>query len=187
MVRATAMTDQEFEQLALDDPSAHWELWCGRPRRKPAMTTRHNDVAEDLNGMLWVQLDRKRYRVRTNAGHVYRPEQSYFIPDVFVVPRDSLEPAREQEDRLEAYSVPLPLVVEVWSRSTGRYDQRTKLEEYRRRGDREIWFIHPYNRTLTAWRIQPDGSYTEQVIRGGKLRPIALPGVEIDLDSLLGL
>ncbi len=34
----------------------------------------------------------------------------------------------------------------------GRVDVESKLPDYRRRGDLEVWRIHPYERTLTAWR-----------------------------------
>src|SRR3712207_8267863 len=49
------------------------------------------------------------------------------------------------------------------------------------RGDLEIWRIHPYERTLTAWRRQPDGSYGEAVHTLGIIHPVALPNVAIDL------
>ena len=60
-------------------------------------------------------------------------------------------------------------MVEIWSRTTGDYDYdiTAKLPSYRERGDAEIWLIHPYERTLTAWRRQPDGSYAEETYRGG--------------------
>jgi Uma2 family endonuclease len=90
----------------------------------------------------------------------------------------------EQPGSLDAYSDPLPLVVEVWSPSTGDYDIRAKIPVYRQRGDEGIRFIHPFGRTLTAWRRQADGSYLETTYRGGLVRPIALPGVVIDLDTL---
>ena len=54
------------------------------------------------------------------------------------------------------------------------YDIATKLQGYRERGDAEIWFIHPYERTLTAWRRQPDGSYAEETYRGGVV-PVDFP------------
>ena len=76
-------------------------------------------------------------------------------------------------------------MVEVWSPSTGHYDFATKLQGYRERGDAEIWFIHPYERTLTAWRRQPDGSYAEETYRGGPVPVVSLPGVVIDFDALL--
>lgn len=79
---------------------------------------------------------------------------------------------------------PLPQVVEVWSRTTAAYDYAVKLQAYRDRGDQEIWYIHPYERTLTAWRRQPDGSYNEEVYRGGIVPVTFLPGVTIDFDNL---
>ena len=78
----------------------------------------------------------------------------------------------------------MPLVVEVWEPPTPEYDAATKLPGYRDRGDREIWHLHPDDRTLTAWRRRPDGGYAEAVSRGGLVRPAFLPGVVIDLDVL---
>jgi len=75
-------------------------------------------------------------------------------------------------------------VAEVWSPSTGRNDARTKLPEYQARGDAAIWFIHPYERTLTAWRRQPDGTSTRTPYHAGVVEPVALPGVRIKLDEL---
>lgn len=178
------MSDEAFERLALGDPDGHWELYSGVPRRKPAMTFEHDDVAQNLGVAIHTQLDRREYRVRTGLGHVRRPTRSYFIPDVFVIPRAAFEPKRGHPDELESYIEPLPLIVEVWSRSTGGYDVSDKLAEYQRRGNTEIWLIHPYERTLTAWRRQPDGSYNQTVITEGIVRPVALPGVAIDLAAL---
>jgi len=59
------------------------------------------------------------------------------------------------------------------------------VQGYRERGDAEIWFIHPYERTLTAWRRQPDGTYREDLYRGGLISVVSLPGVTIDFDALL--
>ena len=78
----------------------------------------------------------------------------------------------------------MPFVAEVWSPSTGDYDVEEKLREYQRRGDPEIWRIHPYERSLTAWRRRPDGTYEQTVQRGGTVQPVALTGVTIDLDAI---
>ena len=61
------------------------------------------------------------------------------------------------------------------SRSTGYYDVDAKLPEYQRRGDLEIWRIHPYERTLIAWRCQADGSYTESLYTSGTVQSAATP------------
>jgi Uma2 family endonuclease len=177
------VSEQKFLRLALGDPDGHWELHCGNPRQKPSMTAAHNDIMLYLALQLGQQLDREDFRVRSNAGHVRRSAENYYIPDVFVVPTALVRPLLPTH-RLETYAVPLPLVVEVWSPSTGDYDVKTKLLEYERRGDLEIWLIHPFERTLTAWRHQPDGSYAETRFEGGQVRPVALPGVTIDLDAL---
>ena len=79
----------------------------------------------------------------------------------------------------------MPLVVEVWSPSTGDYDVEVKLREYQQRGDAEIWRIHPYERTLTTWRLQPAGSYEQTVYSTGIIQLVALPGVEIEIGRLV--
>ena len=177
------VSSKTFEQLVLEDSDRHWELHHGRLVEKPAMTWEHNITARNLIADLSAQFNRGAYQVAGNAGHVSRPEESYYIPDVFVIPRDMPRRLR-QPRRMEAYPEPLPLVVEIWSPSTGAYDVDGKLPEYQQRGDREIWRIHPYERTLIAWRRQPDGSYTETLFTEGSIEPVALPDVRIDLASL---
>lgn len=178
------MTEAEFRRLALEEPDAKWELFDGEPRRKPGMTWEHDDVAMYLAISLGNQLDARVYRVRSQAGHVRRIPGRYFIPDVFVVPMAQAPSSRGQPGVLEEHERPLPLVVEIWSKSTGPYDVRTKLASYRERGDYEIWFVHPYNRTITIWRRQPDGTYDETTVRGGEIEPSAFPNVTVDFDAL---
>ena len=64
--------------------------------------------------------------MRHNAGHVRKSSDSYYIPDVFVIPDELTLPLRGRMV-LETYASPLPLVVEVWSHSTGDYDVEFKL------------------------------------------------------------
>ncbi len=177
------VSEKTFLKLALEEPN-QWELHCGELRRKPPMTFQHNEVAHDLGFRLAAQLDRSRYHIRIGMGHVRRSAENYYIPDVFVIPIALTYALRGRQDLLEAYGDPLPLVVEVWSPSAGDYDYDSKVPEYQRRGDLEIWRIHPFDRTLIAWRKQPDGTYVESHYDGGIVEPIALPGVTIDLDTL---
>lgn len=178
------VSEETYRRVALENPEGWWELHCGRLVRKPAMTIEHGWVARTLAILLHEQLGRADYEVVINAGRVYRSPRWYFIPDVFVVPMDRVRQLRAQPDALEVYEEPLPLVVEVWSPSTGDYDVGEKLSEYQRGGDLEIWRIHPYEQTLTAWRQQPDGTYSQTVYRGGTVQPAALPNVTINLDAL---
>lgn len=178
------VTAEEYERIALGDPGRKWELHHGRLREKPGMTWDHVDAITELVYFLRHQLDRREFRVHVDNSRLRRSTGNYFIPDVAVIPIRLGQDLRGRKDRLETYDAPLPLVVEVWSPSTGTYDLAEKLAEYQGRGDAEIWRIHPYDHTLTAWRRQPDGSYTETVFTGGMVRPVALPNVAIDLDTL---
>jgi Uma2 family endonuclease len=184
MATETRISNETYEKLALEESDRTWELWDGHLREKPAMTAAHEWLGEKLGYLLMSQLDWSEYQVRSNKGRVHRPGATYFVPDVFVVPTAAVTPFLPMEEVLEVYDQPLPLVVEIWSRSTGGYDVEEKLAVYKARGDLEIWYIHPYERTLTAWRRRPDGRYDEAVYTEGIVRPIALPAVAIDLAVL---
>ena len=186
MVVQRRISTQAYLRLALRDPDGHWELHHGTPWEKPGMSFTHNHLWLRLSILLDQQLDRDVYEVGANGGRVRISADQYYIPDVFVVPVALTTELRQRADILEAYEAPLPLVVEVWSPSTGAYDIAKKVAGYQQRGDQEIWHIHPYDKTLTAWRRQPDGTYTETSYRGGPIEPASLPGVVIDLDALLG-
>jgi Uma2 family endonuclease len=176
------VSEETYRRVVLDDPTGGWELVCGRLRQKPIMTTEHEDVALNLVAELVLQLPRQEYaigqsiRLRVSTG-------SYYVPDVCVVPRAYVRRLREHPGTFAVYTDPVPFVAEVWSPSTGEYDVDTKIPEYRLRRDQETWRLHPYERTLIAWRLQPDGTYIETSYTGA-VHPAFLPNVAIDLDTL---
>ncbi len=181
------VTEKTYEQVALEDPGGQWELVCGRLRSKPPMTHAHNTLGFELAVMIHAQVDRREYETKFNAPRARLSSGSSYIPDVMVVPRRATEAIRGRSDVLESYPAPLPLVVEVWSPSTGEYDVETKFPGYRERGDLEVWRLHPYERTLTRWVREADGRYAETVLTAGTVRLAALPAVIIDLDELFSL
>jgi Uma2 family endonuclease len=186
MAIETHISNDAYERLALAEPDRKWELRDGVLREKPGMTYAHNTIEARLGILLGQQLDWEEYEVRIDAGRVHRPTSTYFIPDIFVFPKVLARPFIVQETLLEVYDQPLPLVIEVWSRSTGTYAVAEKLAVYKQRGDLEVWYIHPYEKTLTAWRRQPDGMYSEETFRDGVVTLAALPDVAIDLNTLFG-
>jgi Uma2 family endonuclease len=147
------------------------------------MSWDHGRAITQLISLLDHQLDPEEFQVFTEL-RVRRSVTTVLVPDVMVVPTAYGTPFQGRPGTLAIFSEPLPLVVEVWSASTGDYDIETKIPVYRQRGDREIWRLHPYERTLTRWQRQPDGSYRETIHRGGIVALMALPGVTIDLDYL---
>jgi Uma2 family endonuclease len=179
------VSEATYLQLVMEDPDNRWELHDGCLVWKPDdMTTEHNQIGYRLTSQLIRQLDESEYEVRPGSSRTRTEQGSYYIPDLFVVPLRLVNQLKERPGTLEVYNEPLPFVTEVWSPSTGRYDVNSKLPEYQRRGDAEIWRIHPYDRTVTAWRKQPDGIYIESVHTSGTIHLIALPDVTIDLDKL---
>jgi Uma2 family endonuclease len=182
MATVTHLSEQEYRELVLTDDHL-WELWDGILLEKPPMSMVHNRVAFFLGHLLQAQLDRGEYRITVNGDRARLSSGTFYIPDVMVIPAAYQDPIDPRG--LGIYADPLPLVVEIWSPSTGEYDFETKLAGYRARGDLEIWCLHPYNRTLTVWRRQPDGSYADEHYTGGIVAIASLPGVTIDLDALL--
>jgi Uma2 family endonuclease len=180
---ATVVSAEEYERIALAEPERRWELHAGRLVEKPPMSQGHDLGQLELVTQLIQQLDPKTYKVQF-AAKLRRGDGNYFIPDVCVIPVSMIEPDRERRRRLNVYADPVPLVVEVWSPSTGDYDIEVKLAEYQRRGDQEILRLRYFERTLSTWRRQPDGSYVETEIHDRAVSPVAFPWVTIDLDAV---
>ena len=178
------VTQETYQRVVLEDPEGRWELHRGRLREKPAMSYGHNRALVELAHQLLSQLDKREFEVGINTLRTRRADETYNIPDVAVVPVSLASRFRASRHALEVYDAPLPLVVEVWSPSTGDYDVDAKLPEYMRRGDREIWRLHPFERSLRVWQRRADGGYDEMVNHGGRIAPASLPGVSIDLDAL---
>jgi Uma2 family endonuclease len=106
------------------------------------------------------------------------------LPDVYIVPR---HPIVTPLDEFEVFVDPLPFLAEVWSPSTGGYDIDKKLPEYRKSGDREIWRLHPFEKSVTAWRRQSDGDYTETVLTSGIVHLHALPEIRVRIEKLFDI
>jgi Uma2 family endonuclease len=176
------ISEEAYQKFVLSGVDGSWELHDGRLVEKPAMTFRHGQIPMLLGHFLLSQLDRDAYAVVSEL-RVRKSSATVFMPDLMVVPTAYSEEIRDRPV-LAIFSDPLPLVVEVWSPSTGDYDVDAKVPVYQQRGDLEIWRIHPYERTVTSWQRQPDGSYQETIHRGGIVTPVALPGVAIDLETL---
>jgi Uma2 family endonuclease len=173
-----------FEQLALEDGDARWELDRGVLRQKPDMSMQHNRAMFELGFQIRSQVLTDVFSVRVNGSHLALGGDSFYIPDVCVVPVELEREFEGAADRLETYALPLPFVAEVWSPSTGSYDVTTKLQRYQLRGDAEIWLVHPFEYTVRAWIRRENTGYEERQYRDGSISLIAVPDVQIDIDAL---
>ena len=48
MAIVNRISEQEYRELALNDPDFLWELWDGVPVEKPLMSMKHDDVSFHL-------------------------------------------------------------------------------------------------------------------------------------------
>jgi Uma2 family endonuclease len=77
-------------------------------------------------------------------------------------------------------------VAEVLSPNTAGHDQIVKLPAYERAGVREVWLIHPIDRTLAIYQLEA-GRFGRATILElkGQTQLTAVPGVAIDWDQVL--
>ena len=177
------VSEATYRKLAEEDFESGWELVCGELRRKPGMTMAHNTIARIVTHLIQPQLALDDYEVAPNQARLRLPAGNHYVPDVVVIPT-SVKPAHKDETGVETYPEPMPLIVEVWSPSTGSYDVETKLRDYQERGDAEIWRIDARDRSITSWVRQSDGSYAERRYTRGAIRLAGLPGVTLDVAEL---
>jgi Uma2 family endonuclease len=178
-----ALTAETYRRVVSESPEGVWELHHGRLTEKPTMSFRHHDSTSVVAFRLMGQLDFSQFRVHINGARLERSAESYFVPDVAVIPVELIPDNIDDPRTLDFYDRPLLLVIEVCSPSTGDYDIDAKIPEYRARGDQEIWRLHAYDRAAIVWRRRPDGTYQEIHVTEGYLDPASLPGVSIALSD----
>ncbi len=182
-----SITKTTFRAVAMEDTEGLWELHQGKLGEKPAMSVPHNRLLARLTSQLARQLDVDQFEVRMNTGRLRMGDDTYLIPDIHVIPVHLLAGETGAARLLEALDQPVPLVVEIWSPSTGDYDVDRTISEYRIRGDLEVWRIRPGECEVAIWTRRRDGGYDERRETRGSISLAALPGVSIDLDVLFDL
>ena len=119
ITKTETISEEAYRQFALGDPSGQWELHHGQLREKPGMSVEHGDIMMVLAALLHNQLDRNVFRVRAHHARLRRSADTYYVPDIAIIPTPMERALRERPGSLDAYADPLPLVIEIWSPSTG--------------------------------------------------------------------
>jgi Uma2 family endonuclease len=179
------LTYQDLRRLP-DDGMRH-ELIDGEHYVTPAPTFRHQHVAMNVAGLLFMFLREHR------LGHVYMAPLDVLFSDADVVEPDVLyvseKRLRGQQD--ERYLTVTPdLVVEVLSPSTKHVDRGAKRLLYERRGVSEYWLIDPARETVQVFRLERGHfELAADLIRqrnaeAAFLSTPLLPGLRILLDDI---
>ena len=156
-------------------------------REPPSPGRSHQRVVLEIGRQVANALKGKRYQVCIAPSDVRLPKSTehddqvdtVVQPDVFIV----CDP--QKLDERGTRGAP-DWVVEVLSPSTARHDQFVKVPAYERAGVREVWLVHPIDRTLTIYRLEA-GRYgrAPRLDLKGQTPVAAVPGVTIDWDEVL--
>jgi Uma2 family endonuclease len=119
------------------------------------------------------------------AGHIDTPldEHNVYVPDLWWVPEERMLPGN-----VHIFPQPPPLVVEVRSPSTWRFDTGTKLRHYESAGVAEAWLIDTVAEVVRVYRrAQPDAERFEPPVElrtGDVLSTPLVPGWQVDLTGV---
>lgn len=179
------ISEATYERVALESREEEtWELWDGCLRRKPDVTLFHESTNRALFRQIDRQLDGQHFEAWTNSVKLRRGPGTYFVPDVVVTRREDAAALEANPEQLAVFDAPAMFVAETWSPSTREYDVRSKLPEYRERGDMEVWLVDHKRREVSAWIRTAAGTYLERTYRSGIVTLAHLPGVAVDIDTL---
>ena len=156
-------------------------------REPPAPSPSHQEIVVGLCHQVNAALKDKPYRVYVAPFDVRLPKfaeqddqvDTVVQPDVLIVCDLQKIDARGMRGAPD-------WVGEVLSPYTASHDQVVKLPAYERAGVREVWLVHPIDRTLAIYRLDA-GRYGRASIfeLAGKTQIAAVPGVTIDWDEML--
>jgi Uma2 family endonuclease len=155
-------------------------------REPPAPSPSHQGIVVELCRQVANALKGQPCRVYVAPFDIRPPkatesDDTVVQPDVFIVCNPLKVDARGMRGAPD-------WIAEVLSPHTARYDKMVKLPVYERAGVREVWFIHPIDRTLTIHRLEA-GHYkrTTCLALEGQTPLTAVPGVSIDWEQVLAI
>ncbi|HEV7137787.1 MAG TPA: Uma2 family endonuclease, partial [Steroidobacteraceae bacterium] len=156
-------------------------------REPPAPARLHQEIVGELHRQLATALKGKPCRVYAAPFDVRLPKTAEEDDRVdTVVQPDLLIVCDLQKLDARGLRGAPDWVAEVLSPGTVSHDQIVKLPAYERAGVREVWLIHPVDRTLRVYRLE-GGNYGRATLLELKGQTLisAVPGVTIDWDQVL--
>jgi Uma2 family endonuclease len=147
------LTEQDYESLPSED---RWEVVRGRAVLLPPNDVEHQDISDELVGVLRTQLRSLRAGYAYSAVGVWVPpwpdaenEIHSRAPDIVVCKRKGR--------RYFPVGSPPELVIEVLATRRGNVERTEKLEDYARAGIQEYWVVDPFERCIEVYRLREGG------------------------------
>jgi Uma2 family endonuclease len=158
-------------------------------REPPSPSSSHQWIVVELSRQIANALQGKPCRVCVAPLDVRLPKSTeeddqvdtVVQPDVFIVCDLEKIDARGMRGAPD-------WVAEVLSPGNIRHDRVRKLSVYERAGVREVWHIHPIDRTVAIYHLEA-GHYGRATIQElkGSTQITAVPGVMIDWDQVVAM
>jgi Uma2 family endonuclease len=174
----TLLTFEEFERMP-EQPGKQ-ELIRGELIELPPADFNHNQSAHLMYKFLDAALAGLKARGEALAlGTAYHemgykmPNNSWFIPDVSITHAD--------QARRKYLEGPPAVAIEIVSQGNTPKAINTKIQDYLAYGALQVWVIFPEHRHM--WIYEPHGQAN---MFSGRFPLTLLPGIELDLDQILG-
>ena len=156
-------------------------------REPPSPTISHQAIVGEIYFQIAVALKGKPSRVYAAPLDIRLPKSTEADDqvDTVVQPDIFITSDRRKLDARGMRGAP-DWLAEVLSPSTARHDRLVKLPRYARAGVREVWLVHPIDRTVAIYHLEA-GQYGPPTVLElkGKTQLTAVPDVTIDWDCVL--
>lgn len=165
-----------------------WELIDGVPYdMSPAPSRKHQALSREIEFQIIGFLKGKPCQVYDAPFDVRLPaffNQEDDEVDTVVQPDIVVICNREKLDDKGCRGAP-DWVIEILSPHTVQKDLKVKSALYERHGVRELWFVHPIDRSVMVFVLGPDGAYGRPRFYGPEdtVESAAVPELKIDLKT----
>jgi Uma2 family endonuclease len=153
----------------------------------PPPTPKHIDLIDKLLNILLSQIDTREYRVTASGGGlgIERAPLTYRIPDLVVFRAGAYRRNRAQTAQNDPYIWTVPeMIVECLSPSNRKGSVQGLLADYARIAAPEVWLLDPKPPQFTSYRYESGALKQWMTTRNGRVTPLLLPDVAVDLDEL---
>lgn len=141
-----------------DDDGNRYELLDGLLLVTSGPSPAHQSVAMNLSPILWNAVRPRGLGKVFAPGAVAYPPFTHLLPDLLVVP------SRFGADAAWPEITEHWLAVEIFSRSSRRYDRDFKRDAYLALGVREVWLVDSFAGTIEVCREQGSGRLAEETL-----------------------
>ncbi len=165
-----------------------WELINGTAyNMSPAPSVRHQEVVGAVFAQLHAALEGDACAVYVAPFDVRLGPANASDNEIYDVLQPDISVVCDSDKLDEHGCEGAPdVIIEVLSPSTAPKDLIVKRELYGHYGVREYWAVHPLDRVVTIYRLEPEGGFAPPEIREckGTIEFTALPGVVIDMNRV---